>query len=403
MRIAHVTISHRHLDVRVFQKEARTLAAAGHEVHVLAPGSAPEARDGVRFHSLPDVGEATAYFWRVWRRLPAIHRAARRLDADVYHLPDPALVPLGLALKLGGAKAIYDAHEDRPRQALTKYGALGRPVVARVSSLVWTLLEAVARHTFDRFVAATPAIARRYPPARTVVVHNFPRWEEFDPASNGDAPPYAQRPHDVLYAGGIHRYLGVREAVEAVGLLPAHLDARLILFGHFHRAHPGFADELARLPGWRRVVHLGRRPREEVIERLGTVRVGVTLLYPRPEHRLAMGNKTFEYMAAGLPVVVPDYPVWREIVGGARAGLTVDSSDPAQVAAAIQYLLEHPAEAEAMGRRGREAVAARYTWASEGASLVKLYAGLASGAPDATRPPPVAEASRCESVLPGGR
>ena len=319
---------------------------------MLAPGVAPPDRDGVRFRSLPDDGIGTAYFWRVWRRLPAIHRAARRVGADVYHLPDPALIPLGVALKLGGARVVYDAHEDRPRQALTKYAALERPVVARVSSLMWRFLEAVARVTFDRFVTATPAIARRYPASRTVVVHNFPRWEEFE----APPPPYPGRPNHVIYAGGIHRFLGLLEAVEAIGLLPAHLDARLVLCGHFTRASPAFAEELAALPGWERVLYLGLRPRAEVLRRLGEVRVGVTPLAPRPEHREAIGNKTFEYMAAGLPVVVPDFPVWRRVVRDRRAGITVDTRDPARVAAALQYLLENPGEAEEMGRRGREVV-----------------------------------------------
>src|SRR5437764_13872224 len=175
MRIAHVTISHDARDIRVFHKECRSLAAAGHVVHLFVPGPAPAEADGVHFHSLPDVGATTAYFWRVWPKLPHIYRATRRVAADVYHMPDPALIPLGLALKLRGARVIYDAHEDRPRQARTKYSAIGRPVLGVISSALWRLLETVAKGTFDRFVAATPTIARRFPAEKTVTIHNFPR------------------------------------------------------------------------------------------------------------------------------------------------------------------------------------------------------------------------------------
>ena len=117
MRIAHVTISHDARDIRVFHKECRSLAAAGHVVHLFVPGPAPAEADGVHFHSLPDVGATTAYFWRVWPKLPQMYRATRRVAADVYHMPDPALIPLGIALKLRGARLVYDAHEDRPKQA----------------------------------------------------------------------------------------------------------------------------------------------------------------------------------------------------------------------------------------------------------------------------------------------
>ena len=134
MRIAHITISHAHLDVRIFCKEARTAAAAGHEVHVLAPGTPPAPRDGVVFHELPEgVGMKSALFWEVLRHYPAILRAARAIDADVYQLPDPILIPVALMLRRRGARVVYDAHEDRPQQALTKYRTAGRPVVALVS------------------------------------------------------------------------------------------------------------------------------------------------------------------------------------------------------------------------------------------------------------------------------
>ena len=151
-------------------REPRTGWARGPRLLCAPP---PASRNGVRFHSLPDVAPATAYFWQVWRRLPAIYCRAREVRAAAYHLPDPALIPLALLLKLGGARVIYDAHEDRPRQALTKYRALGRPLVAIVTSLMWRLLESAAKLFIDRFIAVTPHIAARFPAGRTTVVRNY--------------------------------------------------------------------------------------------------------------------------------------------------------------------------------------------------------------------------------------
>lgn len=374
MRIAHLTISHRHLDVRIFMKEARTAAAAGHDVHVLAPGPAPEPQDGVQFHELPEgIGRTTAYFWRVLHHYPAILRSARAVQADVYQVCDPILIPLALVLKRRGARIVYDVHEERRLQAITKYRAAGRPIVGLLSSLLWWALEVAGRRRIDQFVGATPAIAAQLPPARTVILCNFPLLDEFP---RSDAQPYGERPNTVVYSGGMNKYRGIKEAVEAMGLLPQELDARLILLGTFSRANPGFREELEALDGWARVDYREHVPREEMAPLVAGARVGLSPLQPRREHLVALGNKMFEYMAAGIPQVCSDFPLLREIVDEAGLGVGADSTDPVAIAAAIRRLLEHPGEAEAMGRRAREAVEDRYNWESQAPALLELYEAL---------------------------
>ena len=90
----------------------------------------------------------------------------------------------------------------------------------------------------------------------------------------------------------------------------------------------------------------------------------------------AQPNKMFEYMAAGLPVVASDFPLWRKIIQSAECGLLADPLNPAAIAEALVWLLCHPARAAQMGRNGRRAVAENYNWEREAKSLIATYAEL---------------------------
>lgn len=138
--------------------------------------------------------------------------------------------------------------------------------------------------------------------------------------------------------------LGVGPGDEVMGLI-RQPDARLQMGGTF--APKPLEAEVRALAGWSRVDFHGWVGREDVREILSRVRAGLVLFHPMPNHVRAQPNKLFEYMAAGLPVIASDFPLWREIVEGAGCGLLVDPKDPQAIAEAMQWILDHPEEAAA--------------------------------------------------------
>lgn len=380
-RVVHLTTAHSPTDVRIFEKQCRSLAAAGYDVHLVAPDALEgTARDGVMMHRTekPLTGFRPV---RIIRRFVNAYRAARALDADLYHFHDCELIPTGCALKLSGARVVYDVHEHFPLEAFSINK--NRPVRAVTLSLAWRGLEAVARRVLDGFVGATPVIAARFPRRRTVLVQNYPLLADFPPPL-----PTAYAEARIVYAGGISRIRGIRETVQALALLPPGSPIRFTLLGHF--SDPAFEAELRALPGWARVDYAGFAPRQQMVAELARCRAGLVLFHPERDHVDAQPNKLFEYMAAGLPVIASNFPLWREIVEASGSGLCVDPLDPRAIARAIERVaLDGPLAAKT-GARGRDAVERRLNWEREAETLRAFYARLvgAGSLPrsEATRP-----------------
>ncbi len=100
------------------------------------------------------------------------------------------------------------------------------------------------------------------------------------------------------------------------------------------------------------------------------------VLHPGTNYVASQPVKLFEYMCAGIPVIVSDFPVCREIVEQAKCGILVDPLNPREIADAMEFLLTHPQQAAEMGRRGYEAVHERYNWANEEKILLHFYSEL---------------------------
>ncbi len=361
-RVAHLTTVHPPFDTRIFHKEAKTLAWAGYDVTLIAQHEGNTVVEGVRVIGLPKPrNRLSRIFGLTWWAF----RLALRQRAEIYHFHDPELLPVGVLLKsLTKAKVIYDVHEDVPQQILTKHwipAPLRRP--AAFAFNVW---EKLAARACDAVVVATEGIAEKFRGLNPVVVHNYPALRMLPSSS-----PLPKEGQVLVYVGGINRLRGAVEMVRALEYL-AHIDnLRLDLIGRFEP--PELERELQTLSGYQRVRFLGWLQPEDVYKHLRTVDIGLVCLHPEPRYVVAWPVKLFEYMAAGLPVVASNFPLWKEIVEGNNCGLCVDPLDPRKIAEAIEYLLTHPEEARRMGENGRQAVEEKFNWEKEGKKLLRLY------------------------------
>ncbi len=355
-------------DPRIYEKECNSLARAGYEVHLLVGQSSSDFSDSSAEEGQTDRGiflHGISLPANRWKRLffgnRRMYKKLLELRADLYHFHDPELLPVGLKLRKRGKAVVYDAHEDLPRQMLSKAwlpAPLRRPlavVVEKIENFFASRMSAV--------VAPTPHLQRRFAKVngKSVQVANFTPW------TFSDLPPFAERPKKLLYVGTLLKVRGIAEMIEAA----AEAGYPLHLAGNWHSA--SYEAYCKKLPGWENVHFHGYIGPQKKKALLADSRIGLVLLHPIQNYLLAWPVKLFEYMAAGLPVIASDFPLWREIVQGHECGINVNPLDKKQITRAMRLLMEEEQTAAQMGAKGQLAARQKYHWSSQEKNLLALY------------------------------
>ncbi len=256
------------------------------------------------------------------------------------------------------AKLIYYIHENVNLQIFNKDYI---PMIFRkLLSAFYSTLERMVLPLFDEVVVAGNDIADYY--KKRIVLNNYPILQSFHIINE-------KRNNNIVYVGKIQEIYGIYYLIEAIKVVrKKYPDVRLLLIGDF-------ADEAIRAnvlcnDG---MEFLGWKSMQEIYEITSQCLGGVVNYLPLPNHLFLRSNKVFEYMHSGVPVIYPAFKEWKEALDNLNICIAVNPDKSYEIAAAIEYLINHLEEAKIMGENGRKAVEEKYNWHNEEKKLFAVY------------------------------
>jgi glycosyltransferase involved in cell wall biosynthesis len=349
-----------------------------------------------------------------------------RLRPDAVHAHDAAMLLPGIAgARLTGALLVYDSHElatsvpYRERAWAWFVATIERLVVPRCAAVI-TVSDGIAERLRLRYgLRRTPTVVRNVTALRlgrgeepgddtraradgagaTAVAANAGAAAVADSAratavaTNAGAEDrrglrarmgIAADVPLVLHQGAPAPDRGCESMLAAVQRLPG---VHLAFLGDPEPGYGAVLHRTVREHGTQdRVAFLPSVPLEELLAHTAEADVGVTLLQDTCEnHRLALPNKLFEYIAAGIPVVASALPETLSLVERHGVGWCVPPGDPHALAETLSLALRGHGDAELRGRLA--SAAAELSWEREQQRLIGLYERLAApavAAPTAT-------------------
>lgn len=244
-----------------------------------------------------------------------------QMEWDVLHAHDVHLVGVAsraVARRRAEGRAadwVYDAHEyvrglsiygPRTVRRRAAYLDLEREYIRSARSVVTVTDQLASRLRKDYRLGATPA-----------VVMNSPTLGSVDLPIEQNIRQLLDLPDDVVlavYSGGVTAVRGIDTAVRALPELPGVHLAVVAVPGPHTGAAQSLAKQATRLGVGDRVHLLKPVAPAEVPAFLHGADVGLIPLHHFGSHEVAIANKVFEYLHAGIPLLVSDCEAQQEFV-----------------------------------------------------------------------------------------
>ncbi|MCC3152057.1 glycosyltransferase [Hymenobacter sp. BT770] len=345
------------------QRICGSLAAAGYRVQLVGwqrPASPPLTPQPYGQHRLKGWFQRGKLFYLEYNLRLFFYLLSQKAAAWCAADLDTAL-PVWLRARLGGQPFVYDAHElftEVPE-------VVARPAVQRLWRWVEGFVVPRARLAYTVGPALAQIFEQRYG-RPFAVVRNVSRLRADEPLPH-PAPPSGY----ILYQGALNVGRGLENLFDAM----PQVASRLVICGEgdLSAALRARADALGLLASGQ-VEFRGFVLPEALREVTRHAAVGIMLLENIGlSYYYSLANKFFDYVHAGIPQVLIDFPEYRALNDEFDVAELVQDLRPETLARALNRLLrDEPARYQHLAENCRRA-APQLSWQHEEQVLLRLY------------------------------
>lgn len=271
-------------------------------------------------------------------------------------------LPVSIILKrLHNARLVYDARELETEV----HGVPG------LRKQLFRLVERALIRYADEVITVSDSIAdwyaRQYRMNRPVVVRNVPEASpEINRASRvlREKIPLKETDFLFLYQGGLSPGRGIKRLLRVFS--QAEEDRHIVFMGFGHQEQD-VREYTSKYPN----IHFYPPVRpDEVLTYTASADVGIYLMKNTClNHYYSLPNKIFEFLMAGLPIIIPKFPEMSRLVNKFDCGWKVPEDD-AGVVALVNSITRKEVETK---RKGALLVASSFGWHEEEKKLLEVY------------------------------
>jgi len=372
LKVVYLILNSIEFDSRA-RLEIDTIGEMGHDIEIIATvGGESDNYKGYPIHRIKQ------YTWpsRKVRFVQFNYFAGligTRISADIYHAVDlDVLSGAYWAVKKTGGRLIYEARELytelEPLRGRDSVRAIWRGLERRLigkADRVITINESLARELCERYGIEKPAIirnvARTNPNIRPVNLH-----KEFNIPENYRI---------LLYQGVLREGQGLYYQLEIM----KYLDDCVTLFFGKGPIEESIRERSAEYGIEDRIILAGRVSPDELMNYTSSADAGLLLMEDVAlNNRLALPQKLFQYLVAGIPQIVSPMPEISGFVKKENSGIIVPFGQPQEAAVDIfRFLNDRNLYTEA--KKNCKVSAEKNNWEIESRKLIEIYRELEAG------------------------